>query len=117
MKNNLTLSVTILLVMGVISSIPLVLLSISAQGFGFALLTGLLAILLVFLGPLSIFIGASSLSASTVLAGIIATVILGLSWHKVTKTETKTWYSSLPTISWGLCGIYFGVFYVLTNAT
>jgi hypothetical protein len=127
MIKQLKSSAILLVCLGMLFSIPIVSKTLSAHGIVAALLTGLLVIASVFMGPLSFFI-AGLIATEIVFSGSIETdleviliLILGvalfLAWVKALVRGPDHPVPYLPVTGWALMGAYFCVLQVFTHIT
>jgi len=117
MKNQVKNSMLFLLALGVILSWPIVALSFSVHGIGHALITEVLGVVLVVLGPISALAdGLDAMKVESVIAVSVGAVLVW-SWVKLLKRRERRWLQYLPIVGWALMGAYFGVLQFYRYAT
>lgn len=127
MSNQLKSSAALLLFLGVLFSMPIIAKTFSTHGAIPALVTGLLVIAAVVVGPLS-FVVAGSVATGFVFSGSIATdlevillLILGLAlfltWLNTVVRGPGHSVPYLPVTGWALTGAYFCVLQIFTHIT
>ena len=127
MINQLKSSATLLIFLGVLFSIPIIAKTLSAHGAVPALVTGLLVIALVFIGPIS-FVVAGAIETKFFIVASIATdlevililifgLVLFLAWLKLLVRGPGYPVPYLPVTGWALMGVYFCVLQIFTHIT
>jgi hypothetical protein len=127
MINQLKSSATLLIFLGVLFSIPIIAKTLSAHGAVPALVTGLLVIALVFIGPIS-FVVAGAIETKFSIVASIATdlevililifgLVLFLAWLKLLVRGPGYPVPYLPVTGWALMGVYFCVLQIFTHIT
>ena len=127
MISQLKSSAILLLFLGVLFSIPIVAKTWSAHGVVAALVTGLLVVVAVLIGPIS-FIVAGAIDTSFAAADSTVTnleamlllifgVLLVFAWIKSAVRCSGSPVPYLPVTGWALMGVYFCVALVFTHTT
>jgi hypothetical protein len=125
MINQLKSSAILLVLLGVLFSIPIIAKTFSTHGVIPALVTGFLVIAFVFMGPLS-FVIAGAIETDFFSAASIATdlevllisicgLVLFLAWLYSLVRGSGYWVPYLPITGWALMGAYFCVMQVFTH--
>jgi hypothetical protein len=117
MINQLLGSAILLVFLGVLFSIPLITLSLSAHGVVPALIAGLLVLVSVFIGPLSFVFADSIVTDLELTLILIFGAALFLAWGKALVSEPGYWVPYLPVTGWALMGAYFCVLQLFAHAT
>lgn len=116
MINRLLASAVLLLLLGVLFSIPLITVAFAKHGVVPALIAGLMVLVSVFLGPLA-FVLADPIVASFELTLIlIFGAALFLVWTRALVRKPGYWVPYLPVTGWGLIGAYFCVLQLFAHA-
>jgi hypothetical protein len=113
--------------LGMLFSIPIIAKTLSAHGAVPALVTGLLVIALVFIGPIS-FVVAGAIETKFFIVSSIATdlevililifgLVLFLAWLKLLVRGPGYPVPYLPVTGWALMGVYFCVLQIFTHIT
>ena len=117
MRKLVKRSALALLVWATILSLPLVHTSLSVRGTADAALAYFLAIVLVFLGPLTKIIFEFDLSDTFTYVAVILGAGCIFWWVSLARREYDGWLLYLPVSAWALMGGYFGVLQVYIFAT
>ena len=127
MINQLKSSAILLVLLGVLFSIPIAAKTFSAHGAVAALVTSLLVVALVFIGPIS-FLFAGAIETKFFVAASIATdlevmlilifgLALFLAWLRLLVRGPNYSVPYLPVTAWALIGALFCVLQVFTHIT
>lgn len=127
MANQLQRSVFLLIVLGVLFSLPLAGKTWSAHGAGAAVATCLLVVISVLIGPLSFvvahavdegFVGATFVATSVKTSVVLFLgVVLLVAWMKSLARRSGVLAPYLPVTGWALMGAYFCVSVVFAHTT
>lgn len=120
-------SALLLVFLGVLFSIPIIAKTWSTHGYVAALITGVLVIAAVVVGPLS-FLIAGSAATGFVFSGpspndleVVVALALGLAlvlfWARMVKRASGSSIPYLPVTGWALIGAYFCVLQIFTHIT
>lgn len=120
-------SALLLVFLGALFSIPLATKTMSAHGLLPALVTGLLVIAAVFLGPVSYIVAGAASSSLTIVANsatgtefvlaLVLGVILFLVWLNLLSRRSTQSIPYLPLTGWALMGVYFCLSRVFPHIT
>ena len=127
MIKQLKYSAVLLIILGLLFSIPIAAKTWSAHGAAPAIATGLLVIFSVFIGPISFAVAAaidtdfvdttSATSGTEAIVVSILGLVLVFAWLRSLARGTELTAAYLPVTGWALMGAYFCVSLVFTHAT
>lgn len=125
MNRHFKNTVRLLLVLGVLFSLPIVAKTWSAHGAFAALGTGLAVIVAVLLGPVSFafsrlfesgFVGAMAIATNTqIVVLLVAGAIVFIAWLRPLLRESDRPVPYLPVTAWAMMGAYFCVAVVFAH--